>query len=78
MPQFPKKGLIMAERFYDGMISEDKGAVANLPQNVVMKEYPKDGSSPLPESINDKLSGIDAQMGMNNSKKNSGMKPKKL
>jgi len=67
----------MAKRFYDGMISEDKSAVANLPQNVVQKEYPK-GESFLPENINDKLSGVDAQMSLNNSKKNSGMAPKKI
>ena len=24
-----------------GMIKEDRGAIANLPQNVMMKEYPK-------------------------------------
>lgn len=45
------------------MIKEDRSAVANLPQQVVMKEYPKspylvDGDMDL----NDNIRGVDMQM----------------
>ena len=43
------------------MIKEDKSAVANLPQQVIMKEYPK---SPYYEQgkLNDNLRGVDRQL----------------
>lgn len=43
------------------MIFEDKSAVANLPQNVIMKKYPsfKYGLDP---QLDDSISGIDEQM----------------
>ena len=67
------------KRYYDGegMISEDRNAMANLPQNVVIKEYPST-SGYLPENLNDGLSGIDEQMRLDNSKKSGGFKPKKV
>jgi len=45
------------------MISEDHSAMANLPQNVMMKEYPKapylvDGDM----NLNDTIRGVDEQM----------------
>lgn len=43
------------------MIREDRNAVANLPQDVIMKEYPRadygDGFR-----LNDTIRGVDAQM----------------
>jgi len=58
----PKK-----KRYYDkkmenadaSMISGSVG-LANMPQNVVMKPYPK-GSDFMNEGLNDGLSGIDKQ-----------------
>ena len=44
-----------------GMINEDKSAMANLPQNVMMKEYPKFKYG-LNEYLNDTQSGIDEQI----------------
>lgn len=44
-----------------GMISGKLG-IALMPQDVIMKSYPKDGSY-LPENLNDGLSGIDKQIG---------------
>lgn len=43
------------------MISEDNKAVANLPQNVIMREYPKARFGGYSE-LNDTLMGIDIQM----------------
>ena len=53
----------MRRRFEDegGMIHEDKGAMANLPQEVMMKEYPKFGYG-LDEQLDDTARGIDGQI----------------
>jgi len=42
------------------MIKEDKSAVANLPQDVVMREYPKNSYDHY--DLNDDIKGIDVQM----------------
>lgn len=52
----------MAKKYYgSGMISEDKSAVANLPQNVIMKEYPKSPSMGYSE-LDDTIRVIDNQI----------------
>ena len=57
----------MAKRYYKStrkdsvMISENKSKLANLPTEVIMKEYPKTSSTGDP-SLNDTISGIDKQM----------------
>lgn len=43
------------------MISEDHSAIANMPQQVVYREYPK-GELYLRSSLDDTMSGIDKQM----------------
>ena len=48
-----------------------------MPQNVIFKKYPP-SSGYLPENLNDGLSGIDSQIGKDNSKKSSNLKPKKI
>ena len=60
-----------------GMIHEDHSAVANLPQNVMMKPYPKEGGY-LPENLDDTLRGVDRQMNYDNSKKMAHLYPKKV
>lgn len=76
----------MAKRFHEAraqehadgeMIGNNNSAHANMPTEVVMKNYP-DASSYLPENINDGGTGIDEQLRMDNSKKNSKLKPKKV
>lgn len=42
------------------MISEDRNAIANLPQQVVMKEYPRQEYDNY--DLNDNIKGIDVQM----------------
>jgi hypothetical protein len=56
------------KRYYDEAMSKRDGGMigggtgqANMPQNVIMKNYPKDGSY-MPENLNDGLSGIDSQI----------------
>lgn len=60
-----------------GMISEDHSAMANLPQSVIIKEYPKVYSY-MPEKLDDTMSGIDRQITFDNGKKNSKLNPKKV
>jgi len=49
------------------MIKEDKSAQANMPQNVVMKPYPKNNMDPN-YYYNDEISGIDSLKKQNVSK----------
>ena len=60
-----------------GMIQEDRSAIANLPQGVIIKEYPKNGNY-MPEGLDDTIRGIDAQINMDDSKRRARMKPKKV
>ena len=61
-----------------GMIREDHSAVANLPQGVMMKPYPKDTGNYLPENLDDTLRGVDRQMSYDNKKKMDHFYPKKV
>jgi hypothetical protein len=76
----------MAKRHYEdrrkaqmeeSMISEDRSAIANLPQNVMIKAYSKNDDY-MPEDINDGISGIDRQIGADNSKRKAHNVPKKV
>lgn len=60
-----------------GMLSEDRSAVANMPQNIIMRSYPKNGSY-MPEDLDDTIRGVDGQMDMDERKRNQHMKPKKV
>ena len=60
-----------------GMISEDHSAIANLPQNVMMKPYPRPGGY-MPEDLDDTIRGIDEQMGEDNRKRMQHFHPKKV
>lgn len=44
-----------------GMIREDHSAIANLPQNVMMKPYPMNGPY-MPEGLDDTIRGVDHQI----------------
>ena len=59
------------------MIHEDHSAIANLPQNVMIKAYPKNGPY-MPEILNDDVSGVDAQMDYDDTQRRSHMYPKKV
>jgi chromosome condensin MukBEF complex kleisin-like MukF subunit len=67
-----------AQERKDGeMISEDHNAISNMPQNVVMREYPKTHDY-LPEMIDDSLRGIDKQIRSDDEGKRKNFKPKKF
>ncbi len=59
------------------MISEDHSSFANLPQQVIYKEYPK--TEYFSYDLNDNINGIDNQMNddVRGSKKKSGKYPEK-
>lgn len=65
------------ERRDSEMISEDHSAIANMPQNVIMREYPKTHGY-TPEDLDDTIRGIDRQMDMDNSQKMKNYMPKKV
>ncbi len=44
------------------MIHEDRSAVANLPQGVIMKSYPSNYDGQTFPELNDTISGIDRQI----------------
>jgi hypothetical protein len=46
---------------FSGMITEDMGAPANMPQSVVQKVYPSNDGG-LPENYEDNMKGIDKQI----------------
>jgi hypothetical protein len=60
-----------------GMIHEDHSAIANLPQHVMMKPYPKTGPY-MPEGIDDTIRGIDHQMDYDDSQRKRHYAPKKV
>jgi hypothetical protein len=60
-----------------GMIREDRSAIANLPQNVMIKPYPKTGPYEE-EMLDDTIRGIDKQMDYDDSQRQSHFYPKKV
>ena len=59
------------------MIHEDHRAIANLPQEVMIKPYPMVGPY-LPEVLNDDVSGVDAQMDYDDGQRRAHFYPKKV
>lgn len=60
-----------------GMIKEDHRAIANLPQEVMIKPYPKTGPY-LPEGLDDTIRGVDKQMDYDDSQAKKSFYPKKV
>ncbi len=60
-----------------GMIRENPSAIANLPQEVMIKPWPSSGSY-MPESLDDTISGINKQITMDDSKRDKHLMPKKV
>lgn len=60
-----------------GMIHEDQSQIANLPQNVMIRPYPKSGGY-LPEDLDDTIRGVDRQMDIDNDQKMRHFFPKKV
>jgi hypothetical protein len=60
-----------------GMLHEDRSAIANMPQNIIMRPYPKNNGY-LPEDLDDSIRGIDMQIDMDDRKRREHFKPKKV
>ena len=60
-----------------GMIQEDHSAMANMPQNVIMRPYPQDRDY-TPEGLDDTISGINRQKSMDHGEMMKHLKPKKV
>lgn len=60
-----------------GMIREDKSAIANLPQEVMIKPYPRNGSY-MPEQLDDSDRGVRKQMNLDDSQRDKHNVPKKV
>lgn len=60
-----------------GMISDNRSAVANMPQEVMYKSWPSASYGMLDSGINDTITGINAQMSRDVSKGKAGMNPHK-
>ena len=58
------------------MLHEDRSAIANMPQNVMMKMYPKVNYS-MDEGLNDDIRGIDYQMNQDGKRQKKGAYPEK-
>lgn len=67
----------MQEREDAGMIQEDPRQVANLPQEVMMKPYHRNGDY-IPEVLNDTIGGIDRQISYDGEKRKENFYPKKV
>lgn len=59
-----------------GMIREDRSAIANLPQEVMMKAYPKTGPY-MPEDLDDTIRGVDKQIDGDDSQRRRTFNPHK-
>ncbi len=61
-----------------GMIHNDMRAIANMPQEVMIKPYEKAGRY-LPEDLDDTIRGVDHQMSdLDGGKVSKGFNPKKV
>jgi hypothetical protein len=60
-----------------GMIREDHSAIANLPQEVMMKRY-ENPYSYIPETLDDTIRGADRQIGLDDDKRRNHTVPKKI
>lgn len=65
------------ERKDEGMIYENHNAIANLPQEVMIKPWPVEKGY-IPEMLDDGISGIDRQMSLDNAQRRIGFGPKKI
>lgn len=72
-----EKARRMQEMRDAGMITEDRSAIANLPQNVMMKPYPK-ATGYMPEGLDDTIRGVDGQKDLDNDRRSANFHPKKV
>ena len=61
----------------DPMIHEDHRAIANMPQEVMIKAYPMVGPY-MPEDLDDSSRAVDAQMNYDDAQREANFYPKKV
>lgn len=66
------------EKMDSEMIPDGRSSFANMPQQVVMREYPKVNRYAINEYLDDAISGVDNQMGVDHSQMMKNFKPKKV
>lgn len=71
-----REGRMRQEKEDGDMLREDHNAMANMPQNIIMKYYPKSYGY-LPEDLDDSIRGIDEQIRKDDSKRQEHFKPHK-
>jgi len=64
------------KHYTEGMIHEDHSCIANLPQNAMIKQYGR-MHSPMNETLDDTIKGVDYQIGSDDSGRNRNLKPHK-
>ena len=60
-----------------GMIREDRSEVANMPQEVMYKGWPKPSYGMMDERLDDSISGVNRQMDRDEDQGKRGMNPHK-
>ncbi len=60
-----------------GMIHENHSAIANMPQEVMIKPWP-DAGTYMPENLDDTIKGINRQVAMDDGKRSQHNVPKKV
>jgi hypothetical protein len=68
---------VRMEHHDGGMIMEDRSAVANLPQNVMMKPWAREYDY-MPENLRDDIRSVDDQINMDGRDAKKHMVPKKV
>jgi hypothetical protein len=68
---------VRMEHHDGGMIMEDHSAVANLPQNVMIKPWEREENY-MPENLTDDIRSVDRQINLDKSKRNAHLVPKKV
>ena len=61
-----------------GMIGNDRSAIANMPQEVMMKPWVNSSETYMPENLDDTARGIDMQMNKDNSQRKKHFRPEKV
>ena len=59
------------------MINENRSAIANLPQEVMIKSWPS-SESYLPEGLDDGITGVNRQVALDDAKRSKHNVPKKV
>ncbi len=60
-----------------GMIHENHSAIANMPQEVMIKPWP-DAGTYMPEQLDDTIRGVNRQVALDDSKRDKNLVPKKV